>query len=110
MENQLPNWILPSNTRWLNFYELESIHLANSKIRQIFQSLLTETESNNISTLRVLWARIGWFDKATAWINSQLEYLSLNATDFIQQVKNWGISCLLKVRQRLEIYILKHHP
>lgn len=97
MENRSPHWTLPTNGRWVEFQELDSLTLAIPKLRQILEAWFAELTSNNIPTLRVPWAIIGWFDQAAAWIHLQLNHLGLSATAPIEQVKNWGISCLLKV-------------
>ncbi|MBW4610021.1 MAG: aminoglycoside phosphotransferase family protein [Hassallia sp. WJT32-NPBG1] len=110
MENHSPQWTLPRNARWIEFHQLDSLTFVIPKLRQILKSWVAEILSNNIPELRVTWAKIGWFEKAVAWINVQLNNLGLSATAPIIQVKSWGISCLLKVNTTSGNLYLKAAP
>lgn len=53
---------------------------------------LTEPDS----PFRSPWARPGWFAEASNWISTQLE-----GVERIEQIKNWGISSVLRVQTRM---------
>jgi hypothetical protein len=50
-----------------------------------------ERQSGLIPEGRVPWARPGWFAEASAWIRERL-----GAVERLEQVKTWGISCVLR--------------
>jgi hypothetical protein len=97
MENHFPQWTPPKNSRWIGFEELDSLKFVIPKLRQVLNSWFVEIGSNNIPKMRVPWAQVGWFDRAIAWINLQLNVLGFNITAPIQQLKSQTRSCLLKI-------------
>ena len=48
--------------------------------------------------LRPPWARVGWFAQAAAWTRSELVRLGYSLTVPVEQVRSWGISCILRAR------------
>ncbi|MFN6572677.1 phosphotransferase [Dendronalium sp. ChiSLP03b] len=97
MENHSPQWTPPENSRWVGFEELDSLKFVIPKLRQVLDSWFADISSKNIPKMRVPWAQIGWFERATDWINLQLYFLGVNTTAPIQQVKSQTRSCLLKI-------------
>jgi len=97
MENHSLDWILPTHAHWVKSNELDLL-IVIPKLYQILKSWFAEIQSNSIPEMRVPWAKLGWFDRASIWINRQLETLSLSATAPIEQVKSQTRSCLLRVR------------
>lgn len=57
----------------------------------VLERYIAERESGTVPEARSPWARHGWFAGASGWIRSQL-----GAVESLEQVKNWGISCILK--------------
>src|SRR5262249_13701009 len=66
--------------------------------RAALEDYLTEAASGEIPVLRAPWARPGWLDEATAWIEAQLQALGTPPIMPVEQVKSWGIACVLRVR------------
>ncbi len=98
MENHSHQWIPPKNACWLGFEELDNIKFAIPQLRQVLDSWFREIEDNNLTVKRrVPWAKSGWYNQATAWINSQLNLLGISTNISIEQVKSQTRSCLLKV-------------
>src|SRR2546426_4518967 len=54
-------------------------------------------ESEEIPPLRPPWARRGWFAETESWIKAQLARLNYTIVAPIEQVRTWGISCVLRV-------------
>jgi hypothetical protein len=91
-----------SNRRTLAVYELEALgklqgdwlevsqlHALPAEIESIVRAVLSEVDPE----ARSPWARRGWFVEVRDWIGAQLEGI-----DRVEQVKSWGMSCVLRVR------------
>ena len=65
--------------------------------KSVVEEYLTEIESGNIPEVRSPWARVGWFDAASQWMKEQLQELNYKQLSSIECIKNWGISCVLRV-------------
>lgn len=106
MENHSLDWMLPQNTHWVKANELDRF-VVIPKLRQVLNSWFAEIQSGFIPEIRVPWAKLGWFDKASTWINRQLDALSLSVTAPIRQVKSQTRSCLLRVETTIGTLYLK---
>ncbi|MDY7005173.1 MAG: aminoglycoside phosphotransferase family protein [Cyanobacteriota bacterium] len=82
---------------WVDLETLKNISLKLPEHKSVIQEYLTEIESNEIPELRPPWARKGWFDHATKWIEEQLLELNYQQLSPVVCIKNWGISCVLRV-------------
>jgi Phosphotransferase enzyme family len=83
-----------------NWVDLETLRHISLKIPEHFaviETYLTEVESGNIPELRPPWARVGWFKSATQWIDEQLLELNYQRLCSVECIKNWCISCVLRV-------------
>jgi hypothetical protein len=78
--------------QWIAQESIEDLPLATAKHREIIDQYFAEKA--NKPALRVAWAEPGWFAQAVAWCRSHLGDDQLP----IEQIKIWGISCLLKMR------------
>ncbi|MBX3064649.1 MAG: phosphotransferase [Anaerolineae bacterium] len=96
LENHSPNWLPPMPSRWANREELAAIALAFPAHRAVIEAELAEAETQDIPALRPLWARHDWFTEAAAWMRDQLARHGYNLIGRIEQIKSWGISCLLR--------------
>ncbi|WP_414545870.1 hypothetical protein [Nostoc sp. CCY0012] len=72
MENHSLEWILPTYANWVKSNELDRL-IVIPKLYQILNSWFAKIQSNSIPKMRVPWAKLGWFDRASIWINRQLE-------------------------------------
>ncbi len=92
-------------------YELEALREAQgnwlepgglggltSGLDEIVRAALSETDAE----ARSPWARRGWFAEATSWIKTQI-----TGVERVEQVKNVGISCVLRVCARTENFYFK---
>jgi Phosphotransferase enzyme family len=98
LENHCPGWRPPARWRWVTREALAAIPLAVPAHRVVLETCLAEAETDTIPALRAPWARRGWFAQAQAWIATQLARLDYVFVPPLTQVRNWGISCVLRVR------------
>jgi len=98
MENHSPAWVPPPNGRWVGRADLERLTLVQPEQWAVLADWLAEAESGAISDQRPPWSRPGWLAAATTWLNGQLVRLERPPIAAIEQVKSWGISCVLRAR------------
>ncbi|MGB3637256.1 MAG: phosphotransferase [Rivularia sp. (in: cyanobacteria)] len=82
---------------WINSATLKNLALKLPEHKSVVEEYLTEIESGNIPEVRSPWARVGWFDSASQWMKEQLQELNYKQLSSIECIKNWGISCVLRV-------------
>jgi hypothetical protein len=97
LENQAADWPLPSGANWIDRSTLNNLPLAHPEQRPVIESILQEAETGDIPALRAPWARPGWNKAASTWMRQQLVEQNYVLVSPIEQLKTWGISCLLKV-------------
>ncbi|BAY80756.1 hypothetical protein NIES267_02210 [Calothrix parasitica NIES-267] len=83
---------------WTDLATLKNLSLKYPQHQPIIEEYLTEIENNNIPELRPPWARVGWLDAASQWIEAQLQDLVYQQLSPVECIKTWGISCILRVR------------
>ena len=98
LENHCPEWLPPAEWRWVTREALAALPLAVPAHRAVLETCLAEAETDVIPTLRAPWARRGWFTQAQAWIEAQLARRDYVFVPPLTQVRNWSISCVLRVR------------
>src|SRR5262245_22796466 len=94
LENRDSSWQPPAHGRWVSRAELGELALPEQ--RALLDAYLVEVESGAIPELRAPWCRTGWLDTATAWIAAQLANLGTPLVGEVDQVTNWGLSCILR--------------
>ncbi len=95
LELRHPSWIPPRGTRWVGQDTLAHLELTLPEQRTVMATCLHEAEE--IPPLRPPWARRGWFAETESWIKTQLARLNSTIIAPIEQVRSWGISCVLRV-------------
>jgi hypothetical protein len=98
MENHSPAWVPPANGLWVGRAELERLTLSQPEQQAALADWLADLESGARSEQRPPWSRPGWLAAATAWLHEQLAPLDRPPIAAIEQVKSWGISCVLRAR------------
>lgn len=96
LENHAADWKAPPQSRWIDRATLETLPLAYPEQREVIDTELMAIETHQIPELRPAWAQPGWFQAASEWIRGQLTARNYRLTGSIQQVKSWGISCILR--------------
>ncbi len=97
VENHRFGWTPPENAQWMGREELAHVALAITEHRNIIENWLDEMEQGTIPTQRVPWARMGWFDEASAWITEQLSHLGYTMVTPIEQVHTRAWSAVFRV-------------
>jgi hypothetical protein len=95
LELRSPAWIPPAGTRWVGQDTLAHLELALPEQRAVLATCLHDSEE--LPPLRPPWARRGWFAAAESWIQEHLARLNSPMVAPIQQVRTWGLSCVLRV-------------
>lgn len=98
LESQSPTWQPQEGTAWITRADLEGLALAQPSHRELIAGVLAEVENARVPELRPSWARIGWYAEAAAWTESELVRLGYTLTAPVEQVKSWGISCILRAQ------------
>ncbi|HEY6404398.1 MAG TPA: phosphotransferase [Blastocatellia bacterium] len=96
VENHLESWEPPSGA-WVSRDELTKLHLQRQDHRDVLEDWFDEVETGDLPLSRAPWALQDWFDRASTWIYAQLHDRGIQPTGPIEQLRNWGISCILKV-------------
>jgi hypothetical protein len=96
IENHSMVWHPPGGAAWIGRAALADLAPAQPDQRALIDAVLAEAESGQIPDLREPWARPGWFVAAAAWTESELLRLGYTLTAPVEQVKSWGISCILR--------------
>src|SRR5919107_500256 len=96
LESHDPEWEPQDGAEWVGRAALADLPLARPEHRALVAAHLAEAESGQIPELRPPWARVGWFEQAVVWMRSELERLGYSLTAPVEQVKSWGISCILR--------------
>lgn len=95
LEMRHPACIPPAGAHWVGLDMLAQLELTLPEQRTVMATCLYEAEK--IPPLRPPWARRGWFAGAEPWIREQLARLNYTIVAPIEQVRTWGISCVLRV-------------
>ncbi|MGK7935387.1 MAG: phosphotransferase family protein [Xenococcaceae cyanobacterium] len=83
---------------WADLQTLESLSFTYPKQKSTIEAYLIELESGNNPKLRPPWAQPGWFSQVSTWIREELEKLGYKQIAPIEYVRNWSISCVLKIQ------------
>jgi Phosphotransferase enzyme family len=97
LENRNPAWVPPPGGKWVGREALADLAITIPGQRKVIDTCLRESEEHAIPALRSPWARRGWFDLVELWIREQLARLNCTIIAPIEQVKTWGISCVLRI-------------
>lgn len=96
IEQQDPREQVTKGT-WIDSHDLNNLTFAETTPKNLLEQYLKEFISGNIPDLQPPWARSGWFGDVSTWIENQLASLGYQQIAPIEYVKNWSISCVLKV-------------
>ena len=100
VDNHSLHWTPPENARWIGRASLADIALSVPEHRAILETWFDEVEHGShdtVPTQRVPWARLGWFDRAMAWIEQHVSRLGYTLVAPIEQVHVRVWSTVLRV-------------
>jgi hypothetical protein len=111
LENHSPDWAPPPDMRWVGAAELDAVAFANAEQRQAAGEILAELAEGRIPVLRPPWARPGWYREAAGWLEAALASSGYRPSGAIEQIKNWDLSCILRVpTERGAVYFKATNP
>ena len=98
LEQRGPGWAPPPGARWVGREELAGLGLARPGHLAALEHWLLALERGDVSPGDRPWTRRGWFASAAAWVEGELARLGRPPVGPVEQVKAWGLSCILRVR------------
>lgn len=95
------SWSIPGNGRWVGREELPTLRLREESLRGLLESHLGSFDS--VDDRRSPWNRPDWLAGVRQW----LDELPIGNVTEIAQIKQWGISNVLKVSAAGDTYFFK---
>jgi len=81
---------------WIGRASLDGLSPRMARQRAAIEACLVEAEGGPAPVARPPWARPGWFAAAAAWMEEQLATRGTPCVGPVEQLKTWGISCVLR--------------
>lgn len=88
------SWTPPVDARWIGRAALDDPALADPDLRAAVAAYFDDQGDE----LRPAWDQPGWFALAERWIHEQLTQRGYELSTPVEQVKSWGLSCVLRAR------------
>ena len=92
-----PAWRPPAHGRWVGRDELDGLRLRDDDQREPLAEYLEALECDEVPAERPPWALPGWLDDVRVWLEPELGRLGRTVRE-LEQVKQWSISSILRVR------------
>ncbi len=106
MELLDPEWKPPPHARWVDKAELHELFIPSERLYPSVDAYLSAQEEGIVPKLRPPWARPGWLPIVNAWIEAELIRYGETLRE-LEQVKQWGISCVLRAKTDNEDFYFK---
>ena len=107
LENRAAVEYPPLGGAWITRAQLGELRLAVPSQRSILEAYFAEIERAEPPDHRPPWAMPGWYAAVETWIHEQLEALGCQVMAPIEQVRVWGVSCVLRARTSSGAYYFK---
>lgn len=91
------DWRPPGHGRWAGRDDLDGLRLKDEGQRSLLEAYLVALGRGEVPPERPPWARPGWLDGVRAWLDREIARLG-HTVVAIEQVKQWSISAVLRVR------------
>ena len=91
------DWRPPAHGRWVARNDLDGLRLKDDEHRPLLERHLDALERDDVPPERPPWARPGWLGHVRQWLDSETARLG-HTVVAIEQVKQWSISAVLRVR------------
>lgn len=88
------SWTPPASARWIGPEALDDLALAEPDLRTALVAYFDDQGSE----LRPPWDQPGWFASVERWIQQQLTQLGYQLSAPVEQIKSWGLSCVLRAQ------------
>jgi hypothetical protein len=96
-----------SDGQWFEHEALDGLEFAPTEHRLILQEALDNVAAGDSSGRRAPWLFPGWFQTAEAWILDQLRAIGFQSIGPVEQVRSWGLSCVLRAPTTTEAIFFK---
>ena len=96
VETRADEWQRPRGWRWIGRNELDRTALRKPEQRRVLTACLEEASGGPVPAERNAYATRGWFAEASGWMEARLREAGRAPVGPIEQVKTWGISCVLR--------------
>ena len=103
-------WSPPGGARWVGRAELAQLPLARPAHRPIIGAWLHRAGDRAGVEAIHPWVLPGWYATAAAWAGARLRDLGHGPVAAIQQVRSWGLSCVLRLQTPGGVAYLKALP
>ena len=97
-------------SRWVGADELDHVAFALPEQRPLIRQWLQEIGADRLPDNRPPWTAAGWFDEASAWIQSQLQQLDIQVLGPMAQERAWAISCVMRIETSIGDVYFKATP
>jgi hypothetical protein len=97
----------PLGGSWVSSQEVVEFNLALPEERALLLTYFSEFTEQSIPAQRVPWAYVGWFQAARAWMEAELVRLGYEQSGAVEQVRNWSLSCVLRVPTQIGMIYFK---
>jgi len=91
-----PGWRSPAHGRWVSRDELDGLRLRDEGQRELLAAYLDELGCDDVPAARAPWARMGWLEDVSAWLEPEVARLG-HSVRGIEQRKQWSISSVLRI-------------
>ncbi|HEY0736234.1 MAG TPA: aminoglycoside phosphotransferase family protein [Herpetosiphonaceae bacterium] len=88
------SWTPPADARWIGREALDELALPDPDLHTAVVAYFEDQGDE----LRPAWDQPGWFAAAERWIHKQLAQRGYQLSAPVEQVKSWGLSCVLRAR------------
>jgi hypothetical protein len=109
-ESNIAAWVVPGGAQWIGQEDLNGLQFTLPQQREVIDTCLLEKETRSVPALRAAWERSGWFAHAASWIRGQLAQLDYTVVAPVEQIRIWGISCILRVLTTVGAVYFKVSP
>lgn len=90
------DWTMPPEWAWLPWDELDT--KSAPALEVVTTTRIAELRGHSsVPEERAAWTRLGWYERATEWIERSLASAGRAAPHAMVQVRHWGISALIRV-------------
>lgn len=110
LEAHDPEWITPESGSWIRTESVNELCITPVQYSSIILDCLTEVSGTNTPVQRRPWARVGWFTEAEHWIGLQLGNEEILSSIYIEQMRTWERSCILRATACNGTYYFKAMP
>ncbi|WP_022802522.1 phosphotransferase [Deinococcus ficus] len=104
LENLTPDARQPEGSRWVDYDDVSSLALAIPEHRPYLDDWFRE-QATGRPDLRRPWARPGWFQDVSAWMEQKAREADATPIGPVRQLRNWERSTVLQLpTQRGQLY------